>query len=43
MLAGVRSFRMGRKPAQWTSIDRYCERIRIDMQTLFDDLALEHH
>jgi hypothetical protein len=32
---------MGRKPPQWTRVDRDCERIRIDMQTLFKDLAIE--
>jgi hypothetical protein len=32
---------MGRKPAHWTRIDRDYERIRIDMQTLFNDLAIE--
>ena len=40
-LAGVRSPRMGRKPAHWTRVDRDHERIRIDMQTLFNDLAIE--
>ena len=37
----VRSPRMGRKPAHWTRVDRDYERIRIDMQTLFNDLAIE--
>ena len=41
ILAGVRSPRMGRKPAHWTPVDRDYERIRIDMQTLFNDLAIE--
>ena len=41
ILAGVRSPRMGRKPAHWTRVDRDYERIRIDMQTLFTDLAIE--
>jgi hypothetical protein len=41
ILTGVRSPRMGRKPAHWTQVDRDYERIRIDMQTLFDDLAIE--
>jgi hypothetical protein len=31
---------MGRKPKAWTSIDRDYEQIRVNMQTLFDDLAL---
>ena len=35
ILAGVRSPRMGRKPITWTSVDRDYEKIRIDMQTLF--------
>ena len=39
-LAGIRSPRMGRKPKAWTSIDRDYEQIRVNMQTLFDDLAL---
>ena len=30
----------GPKPKAWTSIDRDYEQIRVDMQTLFDDLAL---
>jgi hypothetical protein len=37
----MRSPRMGRKPAHWTRVDRHYERIRIDMQTLFNDLAIE--
>ena len=41
ILAGVRSPRMGRKPAHWTRVDRDYERIRIGMQTLFKDLALD--
>ena len=32
---------MGRKPAHWTRVDRDYERIRIDMQKLFNDLAIE--
>ena len=40
ILAAVRSPRMGRKPAHWTRVDHY-ERIRIDMQTLFNDLAID--
>lgn len=43
ILAGIRSPRMGRKPKAWTSIDRDYERIRIDMHTLFDNLALTTH
>lgn len=41
ILAAVRSPRMGRNPAHWTRVDRDYEQIRIDMQTLFTDLALE--
>ena len=31
---------MGRKPIAWTSVDRDYEKIRIDMQTLFQDLGI---
>jgi hypothetical protein len=41
ILAGVRSPRMGRKPAYWTDVDRDYETLRIGMQTLFRDLAIE--
>jgi hypothetical protein len=40
ILAGVRSPRMGRKPAHWTPIDRHYETLRIHMQTLFNDLGI---
>jgi hypothetical protein len=40
ILAGVRSPRMGRKPATWTNIDRDYEQIRIHMQTLFHHLGI---
>jgi hypothetical protein len=40
ILAGVRSPRMGRKPAHWTQIDRDYESLRIGMQTLFHDLRI---
>lgn len=40
ILAGVRSPRLGRKPAHWTAVDRDYEALRIGMETLFDDLAL---
>ncbi len=33
--------RMGHKPAHWARVDRDYERIRLDMQTLFNDLAIE--
>ena len=40
ILAGVRSPRRGRKPARWTAVDRDYETLRINMQKLFDDLAI---
>jgi hypothetical protein len=40
ILAGVRSPRMGRKPAHWTPIDRHYETLRIGMQALFNDLGI---
>jgi hypothetical protein len=40
ILAGVRSPRMGRKPAIWTRIDRRYETLRIGMQDLFHDLGI---
>ncbi|HSK54858.1 MAG TPA: hypothetical protein VK908_06350, partial [Jiangellales bacterium] len=40
ILAGVRSPRMGRKPAAWTAVDRDYEQLRIHMHTLFDHLGL---
>ena len=40
LIAGVRSPRLGRKPAHWTTVDRDYETIRVDMQTLFHHLAL---
>ena len=40
ILAGVRSPRRGRKPATWTNVDRDYEKIRIGMQTLFQDLGI---
>ena len=33
--------RMGHKPAHWARVDRDYERIRLDMQTLFNDLGIE--
>ena len=41
ILAAVRSPRMGGKPAHWTRVDRDYERIRIDIQALFNALAIE--
>jgi hypothetical protein len=40
VLAGVRSPRMGRKPAHWTAIDRDYETLRIGMQALFGHLGI---
>jgi hypothetical protein len=40
ILAGIRSPRMGRKPATWTQVDRDYEKIRIGMQDLFHDLGI---
>ena len=40
ILAGARSPRRGRKPVTWTNVDRDYEKIRIDMQTLFQDLGI---
>ena len=41
ILAGVRSPHLGRKPSIWTAVDRDYEQIRIKMQTLFADLAID--
>jgi len=41
ILAGIRSPRMGRKPITWTSVDRDYEKIRIDMQALFQHLGIQ--
>jgi len=41
ILAGVRSTHLGRKPSTWTAVDRNCEQIRIKMQALFADLAID--
>jgi hypothetical protein len=38
--SGVRSPRRGCKLATWTSVDRDYEKIRIDMQTVFQDLGI---
>jgi hypothetical protein len=40
ILAGVRSPRLGRKPAHWTPVDRDYEQIRIAMQPLFHHLGI---
>ena len=39
ILAGVRSPRLGRKPATWTPADRHYEQLRIRMQPLFHELG----
>ena len=41
ILAGVRSPRRGRRPTCWTTVDRDYEQVRIAMQNLFDDLAID--
>jgi hypothetical protein len=40
ILAGVRSPRLGRKPATWTPTDRHYEQLRIRMQPLFHELGI---
>ena len=40
ILAGVRTPRMGRKPATWTAVDRDYQNIRTDMHVLFADLGI---
>ncbi|MGO8956655.1 MAG: hypothetical protein ACLQFR_04695 [Streptosporangiaceae bacterium] len=40
ILVGVRSPRIGRKPATWTPIDRRYESLRVGMQELFRDLGI---
>ena len=40
ILAGVRVPRRGRPPAHWTTVDRDDETLRVNMNTLFHDLAL---
>jgi len=39
ILAGVRSPRLGRKPATWTPVDRH-QQLRIRMQPLFQELGI---
>jgi len=41
VIAGIRSPRQGRKPSTWTQVDRDYEQVRIAMQTLLSDLAIE--
>jgi hypothetical protein len=40
ILAGVRSPRMGRKPAHWTPVDRHYEALRVRMQAFLNDLGI---
>ncbi len=40
ILAGVRSPRLGRKPATWTRVDRDYETLRINLHTLFHHLGI---
>jgi hypothetical protein len=42
ILAGIRSPRMGRKPAAWTPVDRRYEKLRIGMQDLFTELGISY-
>ncbi len=40
LITGIRTPRRGRPPKNWTQIDRDYETIRLDMQTLFNDLGI---
>jgi hypothetical protein len=40
LIAGIRTPRRGRPPNTWTNIDRDYETLRLDMQTLFNDLGI---
>jgi hypothetical protein len=40
LIAGIRTPRRGRPPKHWTQIDRDYETLRLDMQTLFNDLGI---
>jgi hypothetical protein len=40
ILAGVRSPRLGRKPATWTAADRHYEQLRLRLQPLFRELGI---
>ena len=40
LLAGLRTRRVGRKPATWTPVDRHYETLRLDMRALFHDLGI---
>ena len=41
ILAGVRSPRMGHKPAHWTHVDRDYETLRVAMPALFHDIGID--
>jgi hypothetical protein len=41
IVAGIRSPRMGRKPQNWTAVDRDYENLRAGMQTLFQHVGIE--
>ena len=40
LINGIRTPRRGRPPKNWTKIDRDYETLRLDMQTLFNDLGI---
>ena len=40
LLAGIRTPRRGRPPKTWTTIDRDYETLRLNMQTLLNDLGI---
>ena len=40
LIAGIRTPRRGRPPKNWTKIDRDYQTLRLDMQTLFNDLGI---
>jgi hypothetical protein len=40
LISGIRTPRRGRPPKHWTQIDRDYETIRLDMETLFNDLGI---
>ncbi len=40
LISGIRTPRRGRPPKNWTQIDRDYETIRLDMQTLLNDLGI---
>ena len=40
LISRIRTRRRGRPPKNWTKIDRDYETLRLDMQTLFNDLGI---